>query len=99
MRNALGLMLASVVTALVIAAVWFFTASPRAQLAAATPVSAPPAGQLLPARDDVEVTSAIPAKASASLKPSTSLKPSASAQASESETRTTACANLDPLGA
>src|ERR1700737_1738879 len=41
MRDALGLMLASVVTAVVIAAVWFFTASPRAEGAAPNTVSAP----------------------------------------------------------
>ena len=34
MRNALGLMLASVVTAVVIAGVWFWTSSPRADAAA-----------------------------------------------------------------
>ena len=33
MRNALGLMLASVMTALVITGVWFWTSSPRADAA------------------------------------------------------------------
>lgn len=72
MRNALGLMLASVVTAVVISAVWFWTSSsPRVALAPPNTVSAPmaerlaaanPAAKPLPAREDVEVTSAIPEK-------------------------------------
>ena len=75
MRNALGLMLASVVTAVVIAAIWFWTSSPRAELAAPNTVSARPAERLaaaapakpVPAREDVEVTAAIPAKPAAPL--------------------------------
>ena len=39
MRDALGLMLASVGAAVVIAAVWFWTSSPRADLAVAATVS------------------------------------------------------------
>jgi peptidoglycan/xylan/chitin deacetylase (PgdA/CDA1 family) len=68
MRNALGLMLASLVTAIVIAAVWFWTSSGRVELAAAPgTVPAPLAERLaaakpLPARDDVQVTAAIPEK-------------------------------------
>jgi peptidoglycan-N-acetylglucosamine deacetylase len=70
MRNALGLMLASAGAAVVIAAVWFFTASPRAEMAAPSTVAVPLAERLaaanptkpLAARDDVEVTAAIPAK-------------------------------------
>jgi peptidoglycan/xylan/chitin deacetylase (PgdA/CDA1 family) len=100
MRNALGLMLASVVTAVVIAAVWFFTASPHAQLAAPNTVGAPLSEHLaaaasarpLPARDDVEVTSAIPAR------PSTPPRPSAPLQASAPMPPKTACANPDALG-
>jgi peptidoglycan/xylan/chitin deacetylase (PgdA/CDA1 family) len=83
MRNALGLMLASLVAAVAIAAVWFWTASPRVAVAAATTVSAPPAEHLAaaarPAHDDVEVTAAIPDKA-----PAAPPKP--------------ACANPDALG-
>jgi peptidoglycan-N-acetylglucosamine deacetylase len=64
MRSALGLMLATVVSAVVIAAVWFWTASPRADLAAPATVAARQAEQL-PASakpaDKVEVTAAIPA--------------------------------------
>jgi peptidoglycan/xylan/chitin deacetylase (PgdA/CDA1 family) len=73
MRNAFGLMLASVVTASVIAAVWFFTASPRVDVAAPATVLAPPpvtaSAKQVPARDDVEVTAAIPEKAAASAQP------------------------------
>ena len=83
MRNALGLMLASVVAAVLIAAVWFWTASPRVAVAAAPAVSTPPAEHLAaaakPAHDDVEFTAAIPDKpAAAAPKP--------------------ACANPDALG-
>jgi len=39
MRNALGLMVAIVVSAAVIATVWFWTSSPRAQLAASAPAT------------------------------------------------------------
>jgi peptidoglycan-N-acetylglucosamine deacetylase len=70
MRNALGLMLASVGAAAVIAAVWFWTSSPRVELAAPGTVSAPLAerlaaatpGKPLAARDDVATTAAIPEK-------------------------------------
>ena len=87
MRNALGLMLASVGAAVVIAAVWFWTSSPRVELAAPATVSAPLAerlaaatpGKPLAARDDVATTAAIPEK------------PVASPQKS-------ACANPDALG-
>jgi len=71
MRNALGLMLASVVTAVIISAVWFFwsSSSPRVALTAPNTVAAAPAERLaaantaakpVPAREDVEVTAAIP---------------------------------------
>jgi peptidoglycan/xylan/chitin deacetylase (PgdA/CDA1 family) len=70
MRNAFGLMVASVVTAVVIAAVWFWTASPRADLAIPATVSAAQAERLAatasakpaPAPEDVEVTATIPSK-------------------------------------
>ena len=69
MRNAAGLMLASVVSAFVIAAVWFWTSSPRADNTAPQTVAAAPAERLpassaktLAARDDVEVTATIPDK-------------------------------------
>src|SRR5438034_4881932 len=67
MRNALGLMLASVGAAVVIAAVWFWTSSPRADLAVAATVSAPPAERLaatasakpVPRFEDLEVTATV----------------------------------------
>jgi peptidoglycan/xylan/chitin deacetylase (PgdA/CDA1 family) len=85
MRNALGLMLASVATAAVIAVVWFFTASPRLDAAAPATVAAAPAPRLAatasaPARDDVEVTAALPEKPQAAAPPKT------------------ACANPNALG-
>jgi peptidoglycan/xylan/chitin deacetylase (PgdA/CDA1 family) len=63
-------MLASVGAAVVIAAVWFWTSSPRVELAAPGTVSAPLAermaaatpGKPLAARDDVATTAAIPEK-------------------------------------
>jgi peptidoglycan/xylan/chitin deacetylase (PgdA/CDA1 family) len=81
-------MLASVGAAVVIAAVWFWTSSPRVELAAPGTVSAPlaerlaaaTAGKPLAARDDVATTAAIPEKPAA-----------ASPQKS-------ACANPDALG-
>jgi peptidoglycan/xylan/chitin deacetylase (PgdA/CDA1 family) len=65
MRNAFGLMLASFVAAVVIAGVWFWTSSPRAEQAALQTVPARPADPLpkatarLAAKDDVEVTAAL----------------------------------------
>jgi peptidoglycan/xylan/chitin deacetylase (PgdA/CDA1 family) len=75
MRNAFGLMLASVVTAAVIAAGWYFMASPRVDGTAPATVAAAPAPKLAanaaaPARDDVQVTAAIPAPAPAQPKDS-----------------------------
>ncbi|HTB02482.1 MAG TPA: polysaccharide deacetylase family protein [Bradyrhizobium sp.] len=86
MRSALGLILASIVTAAAIAGVWLWKASPRLELAAPSTVTAPLAERLAaaasakPRGDDVEVTAAIPAKA-----------PVAPPQAP-------ACANPDALG-
>jgi peptidoglycan-N-acetylglucosamine deacetylase len=88
MRNAFGPMVASVVTAVVIAAVWFWTSSPRADLAIPATVSAPQAERLAttasakatPTPEDVEITAAI------------SIKPPVPAQPK------TACANPDALG-
>src|SRR5882724_6714139 len=65
MRNALGLMLASVVTAVVITGVWFWTSSPRADAAPPQTVAArkaeplpAPAAKLAP-KDDVEITASL----------------------------------------
>ena len=65
MRDALGLMLASVVAAIVIAGVWFWTSSPRAEVAPpqtmaarqAEPLPAPAAKAA--ATDDVETTASL----------------------------------------
>ncbi|MDP1864742.1 polysaccharide deacetylase family protein [Bradyrhizobium sp.] len=88
MRNAFGLMCATVVSAVVIAAVWYWTSSPRAD-AAVPPqtVNARKAEPLAvaaakPAVPDVEVTAALSA--------STPAKPVAPVQAK--------CANADALG-
>jgi peptidoglycan/xylan/chitin deacetylase (PgdA/CDA1 family) len=75
MRNALGLMLASIVTAVVITAVWFWTSSPRAELSAPTTIAAaqparlPAAAAAKAARDDVATTAAIPNKVPAAPQP------------------------------
>src|SRR6204780_2892790 len=69
MRSALGLILASIVTAAAIAGVWLLKGSPRLELAPPSTVSAPlaerwaAAASAKPRGDDVEVTAAIPAKA------------------------------------
>src|ERR1019366_3043713 len=72
MRHALGLLLASLVTAVVIAAVWYWTSSRRVELAAPNTVSAPLAERFAaaaPAKPqaarDVEVTASIPEKPAA----------------------------------
>src|SRR5882757_4704976 len=62
MRNAFGLMLASVVAAVAIAGVWFWTSSPRADAAAPQTVAARKAEPLpsaAKAKDDVEVTASL----------------------------------------
>src|SRR5438034_9025129 len=93
MRNALGLMLASVVTAVLITGVWFWTSSPRADAAPpqtvaarkAEPLPAPAAAR--PAlKDDVEITSSLS-------KPAPALAPIPAAQTARS-----ACAYPDALG-
>jgi len=91
MRNAFGLMLASVVTAAVIAGVWFWTSSPRADVAAPQTVAARPAEPLPPAasakpaaaREDLEVTASL------------SNKPAAAPAPTQPKS---ACANPDALG-
>jgi peptidoglycan/xylan/chitin deacetylase (PgdA/CDA1 family) len=87
MRNAVGLMLASVVSAAVIAAVWFWTSSSSSHVALAAPstVAAAPSDKLSAAASakaapDVDVTAAIPDKAPVAPQPQA------------------ACANPDALG-
>jgi peptidoglycan/xylan/chitin deacetylase (PgdA/CDA1 family) len=93
MRNALGLMLASLVTAVVITGVWFWTSAPRADAAApqtvaarkAEPLPAPAAAR--PAlKDDVEITASLTKSAPAPA-------PVPAPQPSKST-----CANPDALG-
>ena len=93
MRNALGLMLASLVTAVLITGVWFWTSAPRADAAPpqtvaarkAEPLPAPSAAK--PAlKDDVEVTASLS-------KPAPAPAPVPAPQ----PTRST-CANPDALG-
>jgi peptidoglycan/xylan/chitin deacetylase (PgdA/CDA1 family) len=91
MRNAVGLMLASLVMAVAIAGVWFYTAAPRPGLAAPQTIAArsadplPPAGGGLAAKNDVEITSAL------------STRPPAPASATALGQKP-ACANPDALG-
>src|SRR5207302_712532 len=93
MRNALGLMLASVVLAVAIAAVWFWTSAPRADAAPPETIAArpaeplPPAAAKLSARDDVAVTAALSGKPPAL----------AAATPSPAQPKST-CANPDALG-
>jgi peptidoglycan/xylan/chitin deacetylase (PgdA/CDA1 family) len=97
MRNALGLMLASVVMAVVIAGVWFWTSSPRAEMAPLQTIAArkaeplPPAAARLAARDDVQVTASLsrPAPVAA---PAPAPAPVAAVQ------QKPACANPNALG-
>jgi peptidoglycan/xylan/chitin deacetylase (PgdA/CDA1 family) len=88
MRNALGLMLASVVAAVLIAGVWYWTSAPRADaalppktIAAKPPEQLPAAAARLAAADDVKVTASV-SKAAPVIAPS--------AQST--------CANPDALG-
>ena len=87
MRNALGLILASVVAAVAIAGVWFWASSPRGDSTAPRTVSAAPAAlaaatpaKSAASRDEVETTGTIPDKAAAA--PQTK----------------SVCANADALG-
>lgn len=92
MRNALGLMLASVVTAVVIAGVWFWAFAPHADAAAPQTVAARkaeplPVAAARPApRDDVEITASLS-------KPAPAPAPLPVPQPARS-----ACANPDGLG-
>jgi peptidoglycan/xylan/chitin deacetylase (PgdA/CDA1 family) len=92
MRNAFGLMVASVVAAVVIAGVWFWTSSPRADAAAPQTVAARKAEPLpvpaakTAAKDDVEVTAAL-------AKPAAPAAPAAAPAPAKST-----CANPDALG-
>ena len=87
MRNALGLMLATVVSAAVIAGVWFWTSSPRADAAPQTVAArkAEPLPAAAKPKDDVEVTASL-------TKPAPPPAPAAPVAAKP------VCANPDALG-
>ena len=93
MRNALGLMLASLVTAVAITGVWLWTSSPRADAAPpqtiaarkAEPLPAPSAAKPAP-REDVETTASLS-------KPAPAPAPVVAPQPARST-----CANPDALG-
>jgi peptidoglycan/xylan/chitin deacetylase (PgdA/CDA1 family) len=87
MRNAFGLMLASIVAAIAIAGVWYWTSAPRADAASPQTIAAkPPApAQKLAAKDDVETTASLSARLAA-MPTSPVALPKA------------ACANPDALG-
>lgn len=96
MRNALGLMLASLVTAVLITGVWFWTSSPRADAAPPQTV-APRVAEPLPApaarpapKDDVEITAGLSKPAPA---PAAFPAPVPAPQPMRSS-----CANPDALG-
>jgi peptidoglycan-N-acetylglucosamine deacetylase len=97
MRNALGLMLATFVSAALIAAVWFWTSSPRAELAAAPATVKAAQAERLPASakpaDDVPVTASIAAKPAAPAP-----APTAPAVAMAAQPTGAPCANPDALG-
>jgi peptidoglycan/xylan/chitin deacetylase (PgdA/CDA1 family) len=92
MRNAFGLMLASVVAAVMIAGVWFWISSPRADAAApqtvaartAEPLQAPAVKPKDKEKDDVEVTA--------------SLSKPAALPAPVAQPAKSTCANPDALG-
>jgi peptidoglycan/xylan/chitin deacetylase (PgdA/CDA1 family) len=90
MRNAFGLVLASIVAAVAIAGVWYWTSAPRADAAPPQTIAAKPAdpatARKLAARDDVETTASLSSRLAAMPTPpvATLAKP--------------ACANPDALG-
>jgi peptidoglycan/xylan/chitin deacetylase (PgdA/CDA1 family) len=97
MRNALGLMLASVLAAVVIAGVWFWTSSPRADAAPPQTMAARPAEPLAAkpaAKDDVEVTASLSKQAAAAPAPGPAPAPAPVA----TQPKAAACANPDALG-
>src|SRR5205085_3491307 len=87
MRNALVLMLASLVAALGITAVWFWTSSPHAVLAASATVG------IAQAEHNAPAVAAKPLPAGETLEP-----PAAPAKASPPPQPSTACAKADALG-
>jgi len=97
MRNAFGLMLASVVAAVVIAGIWYWTSAPRVDAAPPQAIAARPAEPLSAAaakladRDDVQTTAALSGPPPAAAAPAPAPAPAPVAA-------DTACANPDALG-
>jgi peptidoglycan-N-acetylglucosamine deacetylase len=97
MRNAVGLMVATFVSAALIVAIWYWTSSPHTQLASAPATVAAAQAERLPAAaaakasatDTVEVTAAIPAK---------SARPLPAAQPVLATQPASPCSNPDALG-
>src|ERR1700742_5044071 len=97
MRNALGLMAATIVSAALIAAVWLWTSSPRAELAAAPATVKAAQAERLPASakpaDDVATTGSIAAKPAV-----VAAAPAAPAATMVAQPTGAPCANPDALG-
>ena len=101
MRSALGLMLATVVSASLIVAIWYWTASPHARMASipATVTAAPSpklaanaAAKAAAGANSTDITAAIPAK------PATPGPAAAAPQPALSALPETPCSNPDALG-
>jgi peptidoglycan/xylan/chitin deacetylase (PgdA/CDA1 family) len=92
MRHALGLMLASIVAAVAIAGVWFWSSAPRADAIPPQTIAARPAEPLpaiaakLAAKDDVAVTASLSGRLPVAAAPAPAAQPKL------------ACANPDALG-
>jgi len=102
MRNPLGLMLASLVMAVAIAGVWFWTSSPRADAAAPQTMAARAADPLpatanAAAKDDVDTTAALSTKRADAATPAAAPAP-APAPIPAPVAATPKCANPDALG-
>src|SRR5581483_2743396 len=90
MRNALGLMLATVIAAVAIAGIWYWTSAPRADAAPPKTIAARPSDPLPPAaklaaKDDVNVTAAVN-------------KPAPAAPPPAAVAQTSTCTNPNALG-
>ena len=91
MRNALGLMLATVVAAVAIAGIWYWTSAPRADAAPPKTIAARPSEQLTPAaarlaaKDDVDITASLS-------------KPAPAAPPAMPVAQKSTCANPNALG-
>jgi peptidoglycan/xylan/chitin deacetylase (PgdA/CDA1 family) len=94
MRNALGLMVASVLATVVIAGVWFWTSSSRSDAAPPQTMAARAAEPLVArsaAKDDVEVTAGLS-------KLATATAPAPAPAPAVAQSKTAVCANPDALG-